>query len=38
MAGATPVEIHEAREILELFASFRAIADSLRIPCDIVPR
>ncbi len=37
-AGATKDEINEAKEVLELFASFNAIADSLRIPCDILPQ
>ena len=37
MAGASPQEIIEAKEVLELFSSFNAIADSLRIPCDINP-
>lgn len=37
MVGATPQEIIETKEVVELFSSFSAIADSLRIPCDIVP-
>ena len=37
MAGATEQEINEAKQVLELFASFNAIADSLRIPCDVSP-
>jgi len=37
MVGATAGEIHEAKQVIELFASFNSIADSLRIPCDIVP-
>lgn len=37
MAGATPQEIVEAKEVVELFASFNAIADSLRVPCDVTP-
>jgi len=38
MVGATTQEIVEAKEVLELFSSFNAIADSLRVPCDITPR
>ena len=30
-------EINEAKKVIELFASFNAIADSLRVPCDITP-
>ena len=37
MVGATDEAIIEAKEVVELFASFDAIADSLRIPCDITP-
>ena len=37
MVGATPLEIHEAKQVIELFASFNSIADSLRVPCDIFP-
>lgn len=37
MAGATEEEIAEAKKIIELFSSFSAIADSLRVPCDITP-
>ena len=37
MVGATEQEINEAKKVIELFASFNSIADSLRIPCDIVP-
>ena len=37
LVGATTQEIIEAKEVVELFSSFSAIADSLRIPCDIVP-
>ena len=35
MSGASEQEIIEAKEVIELFASFNAIADSLRIPCDV---
>ncbi len=37
MAGATEQEINEAKQVIELFASFSMIADSLRVPCDITP-
>ena len=37
MVGATTQEIVEAKEVVELFSSFNAIADSLRVPCDITP-
>ncbi len=37
MSGASEQEILEAKEVIELFASFNAIADSLRIPCDVTP-
>lgn len=37
MVGATEQEINEAKKVIELFASFNAIADSLRIPCDLTP-
>ncbi len=37
MSGASEQEIIEAKEIIELFASFNAIADSLRVPCDVTP-
>lgn len=37
MSGASQQEVNEAKKVVELFASFNAIADSLRIPCDIVP-
>ena len=36
-AGATEREIHEVKKIMELLVSFNAIANSLRIRCDIVP-
>jgi len=37
MVGATEQEINEAKKVVELFASFNSIADSLRVPCDITP-
>jgi uncharacterized peroxidase-related enzyme len=37
MVGASEQEVIEAKEVIELYASFTAIADSLRIPCDIIP-
>jgi len=37
MAGATEREINETKAVIELFASFNAIADSLRVPCDVTP-
>jgi hypothetical protein len=37
MVGASEQEINEARQVIELFASFNAIADSLHVPCDITP-
>jgi AhpD family alkylhydroperoxidase len=37
MVGVTNQEIVEAKEVVELFSSFNAIADSLRVPCDIMP-
>ena len=37
MLGVSEQEIIEAKEVIELFASFNAIADSLRVPCDITP-
>lgn len=37
MLGVSEQEIVEAKEVIELFASFNAIADSLRVPCDITP-
>ncbi len=36
-AGASRREIDEMKMVVELFASFNAIADSLQIPCDIDP-
>jgi len=37
MLGVSEQELVEAKEVIELFASFNAIADSLRVPCDITP-
>jgi AhpD family alkylhydroperoxidase len=37
MSGATEQEINETKAVIELFASFNSIADSLRIPCDVTP-
>ncbi len=37
MMGVTEDEINEAKQVVELFCSFNAIADSLRVPCDILP-
>ena len=37
MVGATEQEINETKKVIELFASFNSIADSLRIPCDLNP-
>ncbi len=37
MAGATDEEINDAKKVIELFSSFNAIANSLKIPCDIDP-
>lgn len=36
-AGASEQEVLETRQIIELFASFNAIADSLDVPCDVIP-
>ncbi len=36
--GATETEILEAKKVIELFSSFNAIADSLRVPCDLTPQ
>lgn len=35
MSGATEQEINETKAVIELFASFNAIADSLGVPCDV---
>ncbi len=37
MIGASKEEIIEMKEVVELFASFSKIADSLQVPCDITP-
>ena len=37
MVGASQAEIHAAKLVIELFSSFSAIANSLRVPCDIFP-
>jgi len=37
MVGASQKEIDEVRMVIELFSSFNAIADSLKVPCDILP-
>lgn len=37
MTGASQEEVNEAKKVVELFASFNAIAESLRVPCDIRP-
>lgn len=37
MVGASEMEIKEMKEIVELFQSFNSIANSLQIPCDIIP-
>lgn len=37
MAGASEREVGEAKQVIELFSSFSAIADSLRVPCDVTP-
>ncbi len=37
MAGATDEELTDLKKVVELFCSFNAIADSLKVPCDIFP-
>ena len=37
MAGASEAEIDNAKQVIELFTSFSAIAKSLRVPCDLRP-
>ena len=37
MVGAGDEDITETKEIIELFASFTKIADSLQVPCDVTP-
>ena len=34
MAGANDLELTELREVVELFASYNSIADSLEVPLD----
>lgn len=36
-SGASQEEVNETKKVVELFASFNTIADSLRVPCDIRP-
>ena len=38
MLGASQDEINDAKKVIELFSSFNAIADSLRVPCDTMPQ
>lgn len=37
MVGASEKDIVETKEVIELFASFNKIADSLQVPCDATP-
>ena len=37
MAGSNEREVMEMKQIVELFASFNQIANSLKIPCDLTP-
>ena len=37
MNGATEHEVNQTKQIIELFCSFNAVADSLRVPCDVSP-
>ncbi len=37
MKGASTDDIIETKKVVELFASYNKIADSLDIPCDILP-
>ena len=37
MIGASKEEIVEMKEVVELFASFNKIADSLQVTCDVRP-
>ncbi len=37
MQGASRDEINDAKKVMELYCSFNAIADSLKVPCDIMP-
>ncbi len=36
MVGASKDEINEVKKVVELFSSFNSIADSLKVPCDIM--
>jgi len=36
-SGASRDEINDAKKVIELFTSFNAVVDSLRMPCDILP-
>jgi len=36
-AGASAAEVDETKKVIELFVSFSAMADTLRVPCDIFP-
>ncbi|PLX47359.1 MAG: alkylhydroperoxidase [Desulfobulbaceae bacterium] len=37
MVGASKDEINDVKKVVDLFCSFNAIADSLKVPCDIMP-
>tara|TARA_B100000315_G_scaffold223539_1_gene228415 strand:- start:213 stop:620 length:408 start_codon:yes stop_codon:yes gene_type:complete len=37
MCGASEQEIIETKEVIELFSSFNSIADSFKVPCDVMP-
>lgn len=37
MCGATDKEIHQTLQIVELFCSFNAIVETLRLPSDVTP-
>ena len=37
-SGATDQEIDQTRQIIELFCSFNAIAETLRVPIDVGPQ
>ena len=36
-SGATQAEIGQLHQVVELFVSLNSIADSLGVPCDIMP-